>query len=133
MTNQPTPGFPLADFLGMVIEEMKRGSVTARVEVGAKHLNPHGSVHGAVMFAMVDTAMGAATLSVLDANQLCASIEAQLRFCKAVFSGELVATATVVQEGRRVIQLQGEIRDSHDELVALASGSFAVIERVNEG
>lgn len=131
MTNQPTPGFPLADFLGMVIEETKRGSATARIEVGAKHLNPHGSVHGAVMFAMVDTAMGAATLSILDANQLCASIDAQLRFCKAAFSGELVATATVVQEGRRVIQLQAEIRDSHGELIALASGSFAVIGRVN--
>jgi acyl-CoA thioesterase len=132
-TNQPTPRFPLADFLGMVTEETERGSATARVEVGDKHLNPHGAVHGAVMFAMVDTAMGAATMSVLGADQRCASIEVQLRFCRAVFDGGLAATATVVQEGKRVVQLQAEIRDSHGELVVLASGSFAVIGSAGPG
>ena len=111
----------------MTIEETARGSSTARVDVGATQLNPHGSVHGAVLFAMVDTAMGAATLSVLGTHQRCASIEVQLRFCKAVFGGELVATARVVQEGSRVIQLQADIRDSDGALVALAGGSFAVI------
>jgi acyl-CoA thioesterase len=58
MTNRTTPGFPLADFLGMVIEQAEKGSAVARVEVTAGHLNPHGSVHGAVLFTMVDTAMG---------------------------------------------------------------------------
>ena len=44
----------------MVTEEKAKGSAIARVKVTAEHLNPHGSVHGAVLFAMVDTAMGAA-------------------------------------------------------------------------
>jgi acyl-CoA thioesterase len=129
MTDRPTPAFPLADFLGMVTEKTGRGVATARVKVTAEHLNPHGSVHGAVLFAMVDTAMGAATMSVLDEDQLCASIDVQVRFCKAAFDGELVARATVMQAGKRVVQLQAEVRDRHNELVGLASGSFAVIRR----
>lgn len=129
MTDRPTPAFPLADFLGMVTEKTGRGAATARVKVTAEQLNPHGSVHGAVLFAMVDTAMGAATMSVLDEDQLCASIDVQVRFCKAAFDGELVATAKVMQAGKRIVQLQAEVRDHNDELVGLASGSFAVIRR----
>lgn len=105
----------------------------ARLNAGPKHLNPHGTVHGAVLFAMADTAMGAATMNVLESKQLCASIDVQLRFCKPAFGGELVATTTVVQQGKRVIQLQGDIRDSGGSLIALASGSFAVIDRTREG
>ena len=98
MTDRTTPRFPLAAFLGMVTERAQRGSAVARVKVTAEHLNPHGSVHGAVLFAMVDTAMGAATMSVLDENQLCASIDVQVRFCKAAFDGELAATAIVLRQ-----------------------------------
>lgn len=127
MADHSTHAFPLADFLGMVTEKAGRGAATSRVSVTAAHLNPHGSVHGAVLFAMVDTAMGAATMSVLDEGQLCASIDVQVRFCKAAFDGELVATATVMQAGKRVVQLQAEVRDQDDGLVGLASGSFAVI------
>lgn len=58
VSHRPTPGFPLSDFLGMVTEETAPGSATARLEVAVEHLNPHGSVHGGVMFTMVDTAMG---------------------------------------------------------------------------
>lgn len=74
MTDRTTPRFPLSDFLGMVTERAQRDSPLAQVEVTAAHLNPPGSVHGAVLFAMVDTEMGAATMSVLD-NQLCAAID----------------------------------------------------------
>lgn len=129
MSDRPSPLFPLAGFLGMVTEKTERGSAISRVKVTAEHLNPHGSVHGAVLFAMVDTAMGAATMSVLDEDQLCASIDVQVRFCKAAFDGELVATATVMQAGKRIVQLQAEVRDQDGGLVGLASGSFAVIRR----
>lgn len=133
MTERPTHEFPLADFLGMVTEETEKGSAVSRVKVAPGHMNPHGSVHGAVLFAMVDTAMGAATMSVLAEGQLCASIDVQMRFCKAAFDGELVARATVRQAGKRIVQLQAEVRDQDDALVALASGAFAVIGRADGG
>ena len=41
------------------------GSGTATLDVDERHINPHGTVHGGVMFVMLDTAMGAATMSVV--------------------------------------------------------------------
>ena len=119
--------FPLQEHLGMTIGNPARGVGTAMVDVSPALHNPNGVVHGAVLFAMVDTAMGAATMSVLDAGLACASIEVHLRFLRASSAGRLSAEATVVQAGRRVVQLDARVRDKVGQLVATASGSFAVI------
>jgi acyl-CoA thioesterase len=123
------PHFPLAEFLGMTVEPSEPGTARAAVTCTAAHLNPHGTVHGAVMFTMVDTAMGAATMSVLDDKHWCASIDVQLRFCRPAFGGLLVATAEVVHAGKRVVHLEGRVHDQAGELVATASSSFAVLSR----
>jgi uncharacterized protein (TIGR00369 family) len=99
----------------------------AAVEITPALHNPNGVVHGAVLFAMVDTAMGAATMSSLDEGLACASIEVHLRFLRAAAAGRLTAEVSVVKGGRRVVQLEGRVRDESGELIATASGSFAVI------
>jgi acyl-CoA thioesterase len=119
--------FPLASFLGMTVERPTAGLATTRLTARPDHLNPHGTVHGAVFFALVDTAMGAATMGVLGEGDLCASIDVQLRFLRPVVEGELVATAEVVQAGRRIVHLEGRVHDGLDRVAAMATGSFAVI------
>lgn len=83
-------------------------------------------LHGAVLFAMVDTAMGAATMSTLDEGQACASIEVHLRFPPRS-RREGCAEVSVIKGGRRIIQLEGRVFNADGVLVATASGSFAVI------
>jgi len=129
MKARATAEFPLATHLGMVTEVTSPGESVASVTVVPAHLNPHGAVHGAVLFAMVDTAMGAATMSVLPDGQWCASIDVQLRFCRPVFTGQLRALATVVQAGKRVVHLKADVHDENQDLVAYATGSFAVIPK----
>ena len=119
--------FALRDFLGMDLEHGDSGRCTARLEAGDAHRNPHGTVHGAVLFAMVDTAMGGATMSVLDEGLLCASIDVHLRFLKPVFGGTLEADAEVVRAGKRVVHLEARVRDGDGEAVAMGTGAFAVL------
>ena len=114
----------------MVVASPQRGVGTAVLEVTTALHNPNGVVHGAVLFAMVDTAMGAATMSSLDPGLACASIEVHLRFLRAATTGRLAAETNIVKGGRRVVQLEGRVRDASGELVAIASGSFAVIPAV---
>jgi uncharacterized protein (TIGR00369 family) len=123
--------FPLQHHLGMVVASPGRGVGTAALEITPALHNPNGVVHGAVLFAMVDTAMGAATMSSLDPGLACASIEVHLRFLRAATTGRLSAETNVVKGGRRVVQLEGRVRDESGEVVATASGSFAVIPAVD--
>lgn len=122
-----TPHFPLQDFLGFEVHPGD-GAATATLELGEQHMNPNGVAHGSVTFAMMDTAMGAAVMSVLDEAHLCATIEMQTRFHKGVSAGPLTATASVLTKGRRIIHLQAQVTDGAERLIASATASFAVIQ-----
>lgn len=121
------PDFPLADDLAMDIETAAPGRSIATVEAGPRHLNPNGVVHGAVLFALVDTSMGAATMSVLEEGCFCASIEVHLRFLRPVPQGTVRAETSVVHRGKRVVQLESRVSDPDGHTVATATGSFAVL------
>ena len=123
------PGaFALRDFLGMGVDQVGSGRCTTRLEAAEAHRNPHGTVHGAVLFALVDTAMGGATMSVLQDGLVCASIDVHLRFLGPVFGGEVTAEAEVMRAGKRVIHLEARVRGGDGEVVALATGAFAVLD-----
>lgn len=120
--------FWLKEQLGFTIERGE-GHAVASIVCDDRHLNPHGVVHGAVIFALVDTAMGAATMSVLDESSWCATIEIHTRFLAPVFAGGLDANVEVITAGRRIIQLDATVTDDRGRAVARASGSFAVIPK----
>ncbi len=121
--------FGLRRFLGMDVEGDGPGRAFTSLEVTGDLLNPNGASHGGVVFTMIDTAMGRATVSMLDAGQHCPSIEIHTRFLRPAGEGSLTARAEVVRPGRRVFHLEARVVDGTDRLVATATGTFAVLER----
>lgn len=128
MIDEPEYGdFALRRFLGLELDGDTPGRARGHVTIGDAHLNPNGVVHGAVLFALVDTAMGKAAMSVLPEGRFCASVDVQLRFIRPASEGELVAEVEVLKQGRSVVHLEGRVRDGAGRLVATAAGTFAVI------
>ncbi|MFN3256742.1 MAG: PaaI family thioesterase [Ilumatobacter sp.] len=123
----PPITFPLQGFLGMELTGDAPGAGIASISIGAEHLNPNGVVHGAVLFALVDTAMGKATMSVVDDGFYCASVELSLRFIRAAAAGHLVAEATVVKRGRNVVHLEARVHDGDERIIATSAGTFAIL------
>ena len=121
--------FPLQSFLDFDVRDGPDGAVVAFLEVDDRHLNPNGIVHGGVVFTLADTAMGRATMAVLVDGQICASIEVSVRYLRPIPGGRLVATASVLRAGRRIVHLECSITvDGDDRPVAVLQGSFAVLE-----
>tara|TARA_B100001105_G_scaffold113655_1_gene91097 strand:+ start:102 stop:497 length:396 start_codon:yes stop_codon:yes gene_type:complete len=121
--------FPLRTFLDFTIDDGIDGEAVAALDVSDRHLNPNGVVHGGVVFTLVDTAMGRATMSVLDEGRICASIEVAVRYLRPINGGRLVATASVLRAGRRIVHLEGRVTvDGDDRPVAVVQASFAVLE-----
>lgn len=120
------PDFWLQEQLGFEVHGDPHGA-RVTIECDDRHRNPHGVVHGAVIFAILDTGMGAATMAVVPAGARCATIEIQTRFLAPVVSGTLEASIKVIKAGRRVVHLEGSVRDGDGALVAMATGSFAVL------
>lgn len=119
--------FPLRSYLGMELPGDEAGSGIAEVEVAEQHLNPNGVVHGAVLFAMVDTAMGKATMSVVDDGRYCASVEVSLRFIRPITAGRVTAEATVLKRGRNLVHLDARVVGPDGRLAATADGTFALL------
>ena len=123
------PGeFPIASFIGMKIERTGPGRAVARVSANESHHNPHGFVHGSVVFTLVDTSMGAAVMSMLPEGQRCSTIECQVRFLRPVVSADLVCETSVIKPGRRVFHLESKVTTVDGQVVATGTGSFAVID-----
>ena len=120
--------FPLRSWMGFDLDTPEPGVAVGTLDVTADHLNPNGVVHGGVVFALVDTTMGSATMSVLDEGNICASIEAGIRYLRPITGGRITARTEVLRRGRRVVHLTSTVTvDDTDEPSVVATGSFAVI------
>lgn len=119
---------PLAVYLHIENEGTEDGRATYSLEVLPEFLNPHGVLHGGAVYTMVDYSMGSATMSVVAADEICATIEIKINYLAGVRDGRLTATTEVLKRGRKVVFLESRVRDEAGKLVATASGSFAVIK-----
>lgn len=119
---------PFADHLGLVVRSAGDGRSQATLLVDGRHINPHGVVHGAVLFALADTGMGRALYTRLAPNQSCATIEIKINFLAPVQGGEIRCDTELLRLGRSVAHLESRLH-AGDQLVATASGHFAVFER----
>ncbi len=125
---QSVTQFPLKEFLGLDIGDGPvAGSVEATIVITDQHLNPNGVVHGGVIFSLIDTAMGAATMRVLEEGCHCATVEVQTRFIRSATSGTLRGSASVIRRGRHLVHVESEVLNDQSQIVAMGTGTFTVI------
>jgi acyl-CoA thioesterase len=116
---------PFVDHVGMRIDEHAPGRSRCSLSIGPEHFNSAGTVHGAVLFTLADTGMGAALYPALEAGARCATIEIKINYFKPVTGGTLVCESTMVHRGRTLANLEANLFIG-DDLVAKANGSFAI-------
>ena len=118
---------PFAELIDLRVEEQRAGHSRLTLEVTNDHLNPHQVVHGAVVYAMADTGMGAALYPTLAEGQICATIEIKINFFKPVVAGLLRCQTELVNRGRTVANLESRVF-ADDRLVAQANGNYAIFK-----
>jgi acyl-CoA thioesterase len=116
---------PFADLIALHTEEAAAGHSRLGLTVGPAHLNPHQVVHGAVLYAMADTGMGAALYPTLAAGEICATIEIKISYFKPVSQGQLSCVTTLVNRGKTIANLESRIHLG-GVLVAQANGNYAI-------
>lgn len=91
------------------------------------HLNRHNVLHGGIATTMLDSAMGAtASLSVDPSGRapfLTVSLTTQF-VAAATEKSKLIATGEIVDGGRSLLFVDGELRDGSGRLIATATGVF---------
>lgn len=117
---------PFAELLGARRGHMGNGACRFELMADSRHLNPHGVVHGGVVYSLVDYAMGGALTSTLGPGERCATLEIKINYLAAAGAGPLFAVATVADRTTRIGVLEARVTDGESRLIALATGSFYI-------
>src|SRR3984893_3620454 len=118
----------LSRVLGIRCVAVSEGEVSAELMPREDIENMGGTVHGGVLAALLDTVMGAALPTRLAAGQKFATIDLKINYLRPLSraSGVMRGTGRIINAGRRIAYVEGEIRDSSAALAVHAVGNFAL-------
>jgi uncharacterized protein (TIGR00369 family) len=126
-TRLPAP--PAAETLGweLIGEDPAAGTIEIAFHPGKAFLNPHGTVQGGFVAAMLDDTMGPALVSMTDGASIPSSIDMTVSFIRPVHPGRVIGKGRVVRLGRSLAFLEGELFDEAGELLARATSTARVV------
>ena len=116
-----------AELIAMKVDEQPTGFSSLSLVVTDDHLNPHKVVHGAVIYALADTGMGAALYPTLEDGQICATIEIKINYFKPVTAGQLTCVTELLNRGKTIANLESKVYLA-GKLIAAANGNYAVFK-----
>jgi len=118
---------PAWRWLGISVVEVGEGSATVEMTPSEDMANHAGFVHGGMISALADSAMGRSLRTIKPGVARAMSFDLKLSFISAAKVGEkLQATGRVVHAGRRTVVAECRVETPGGRLVATASGTFAV-------
>ena len=132
MTTLPAAGTPVGP-LGFVQRASAPGTATWEYEVKPEHFNPNGVLHGGVVMALLDTAMGQAVAAlVAPEGAFNASAQMNVHFLEPIRAGRITARAEVRKCGKRLAVVVAEATDEQGAVLAIATASHAILRRKPE-
>ena len=111
-------------FLGGRVAHRGDGEATIELDLKPHHLNQRRVVHGGVISALLDSALGLAVISSIPKEWWCATIALNIQFMSGKGEGTLTAKGRVTRRGKRVAFAEGEILDERGRTVARATGNW---------
>ena len=103
------------------------GVCTVRGTVERRHLNFNGVVHGGVYATILDTAMGAAVVSLLTEQEVTATTSLYVEFLRPAREGaKLRARGQVLRRGRHLAFVEGDLYDEVDQRLSQAHGTWYI-------
>lgn len=130
MSSGQLPLSPLVATLDFKVEQVTRGAVIFSFEPQEFHYNPIGSVHGGVISAILDSAMGCTLHSILDSGAGYTTLELKVNFLKAVTikAGRLKATGKIIHSGSRTALLEASLTDEAGTVYAHGTSTCMILK-----
>lgn len=124
------PPPPMARTLGIDAVAVAPGVATFAVVPDESHYNPLGIVHGGLLAALCDTALGCAVHSTLPAGTGYTTLELKVNFVRPVTArtGRLVCEGRVVHGGTRTATAEARVHDDAGALYAHATATCLLLD-----
>lgn len=116
--------------LGIEYTRIDDVSLSARMPVDARTIQPYGILHGGASVLLAETLGSTAASMCIDSEtHYCVGLDINANHVRAVTSGFVTGTVQAVHVGRSTHVWSIEIRDEADRLVCIARLTMAVLPR----
>jgi uncharacterized protein (TIGR00369 family) len=125
------PPPPIARALDFTLVAASLGFARFESVAAEFHYNPIGVVHGGFACTLLDSALGCAIMSTLDADHAYTTVQLNVNLTRAITrdTGRVIAEAHVVQRGSRVATAEAKLTDTAGKLLAHATTTCMVFAR----
>lgn len=105
------PPPPIALLMGFEPVELSEGVAIFAVQPAEYHYNPIGVVHGGLALTLLDSALGCAVHTTLEAGTAYTSLEVKANFVRTITrdTGRVLAEGRVLHRGRKVATAEGRV------------------------
>jgi 1,4-dihydroxy-2-naphthoyl-CoA hydrolase len=107
-----------AELLGLEILRATATEVLAEWSIAARHLQPHGIVHGGVYASVVESCCSVGAMLAAPPGKHVVGVENHTSFLRPVREGRLRARAVPLHAGARAQLWECSIRDEGERLIA---------------
>lgn len=123
------PYSPTSELFSQKVLEFDQAKGWMRIGFEAKpaFLNPAGFVQGGILSAMLDDTMGPALWFLLNGEGFPVTIDMNTSFLAPTKPGPLVGEGQVLQHGKTIAFLQGELKDAAGRTVARSTCSARTV------
>jgi len=120
---------PMAQLFGIDIVEVEKGFLVLTATPREDYYNPMQIVHGGYASVLLDTCMGAAIQTTLDAGLAAVTLEYKINFVKpmTVKTGLVRGEGRVIHVGRTSASSEGRLLDSSGKLLAHGTTTCQIV------
>ena len=118
---------PYFSLLSMEIKDLQWGTCLLEVELGEKHLQPFGKVHGGAIASVVDAAAFWAVFPLVEKGMGLTTVEMKLNYLAPAEKGKLVAQGRSIKMGRTLALGETYVRNGEGVLVAHGTATMMVV------
>ena len=122
------PPPPMAMLMDIRLREVGKGRAVFTGTPQEFHYNPLGTVHGGFAATLLDSAMGCAVHSTLDAGDIYTTLEIKVNFMRPLTheTGLVRGIGTVINSTRTTAVADGRIEDASGKLYAYATTTCVI-------
>jgi uncharacterized protein (TIGR00369 family) len=132
----PKRGFairsPAARLIGRKVTRTNRktGEMWLQFRSQPSFLNRHGFVQGGLLAAMLDSTVGCTAMASLQPEESIVTLEMKVTYLRPAPSGILRGCGRILQRGRSILFVEGDLRDPKGNTLARASATLRVVPAV---
>jgi uncharacterized protein (TIGR00369 family) len=118
---------PYFSLLSMEIKDLQWGNAHLEIELGEKHVQPFGFVHGGAIASLMDAAAFWAAFPQVEKGMGLTTVEIKVNYLAPIQKGKLVAHGRCIKMGRTIALGEATISNETGGLIAHGTATMMVV------